>query len=51
MNKTELEKVYMEHAKNNVNDAAIYAKLGALGVSVKHLQMYEESMKLLKDSK
>lgn len=49
MNKEELKKVYVEQTKNNANDAAIYAQLGALGVSVKHLQMYEESMKLLKE--
>lgn len=50
MNKTDLQKVYMEHAKDNASDAAIYAQLGALGVSVKHLQLYEESMKLIKNN-
>lgn len=47
MDKKELQKTYTEQTKSKAYESAMYAELGALGVSVKHLQLFEESMKLL----
>ena len=48
--KNKIEKLMNEYIqKTKENNSSIYAQMGALGVSPKHLKSYEDSIKKLKN--